>query len=274
MKFLAFGKVKDIYDLEDGRLLFLFSDRISAYDVKFNEEIPQKGEVLCKFAKFWFDRLSIPNHFIRLESNSGIIVKKMKMLPIECIVRGYFYGSLVNRWKNGAVQLPDNFNPQLASKLPEPLFDPTTKSKNDLPISKKAVIEQGLVSESEFHWLSKTSIKIYQLMTSIAESAGFILADLKLEFGKLDGKLLLGDSIGPDEYRLWPKEGYRIGKKQESFDKQLLRDWLTENGYQKQFEDARKMGKEPIQPRIPEKLIRKITERYISSFERFAKTNS
>jgi len=95
MKFLASGKVKDIYDLEDGNLLFLFSDRVSAYDVKFKEEIPKKGEILCKFAEFWFNELDVPNHFVRTESKTGIIVKKMSMLPIECVVRGYFYGSLV-----------------------------------------------------------------------------------------------------------------------------------------------------------------------------------
>ena len=95
MKFLTSGKVKDVYDLEDGNLQFKFSNRVSAYDVKFNDEIPKKGEVLCKFAEFWFNELDIQNHFVRRISDTEIIVKKMEMLPIECIVRGYFYGSLV-----------------------------------------------------------------------------------------------------------------------------------------------------------------------------------
>ncbi len=128
----------------------------------------------------------------------------------------------------------------------------------------------GLVSDEEFEWLSKTSIQIYNEMASIADSAGFILADLKLEFGKLDGKIILGDSIGPDEYRLWPKESYSVGKTQEAYDKQLLRDWLTENGYQKKFDDARAKGEEPVAPSIPEELIKKMTERYVVAYERFS----
>ena len=271
MKFLASGKVKDIYDLEDGNLLFLFSDRVSAYDVKFKEEIPKKGEILCNFAEFWFNKLDAPNHYVRTESKTRIIVKKMEMLPIECVVRGYFYGSIVSRWKNNEISLPDNSNTELASKLPKPIFDPTTKSTHDVAVDKKKAIDMGLVSDKEFEFLSETSIKIYNQMVSVADSAGFILADLKLEFGKLDGKIILGDSIGPDEYRLWPKESYSIGKIQEAYDKQLLRDWLTENGYQKKFDDARARGEEPIPPSIPPDLIKKITDRYIIAYERFSK---
>jgi len=271
LKFLESGKVKDIYDLEDGNLLFLFSDRVSAYDVKFHEEIPRKGEVLCKFAEFWFNELDVENHFVRTESKTGIIVKKMEMLPIECVVRGYFYGSIVSRWKNNEISLPDNSNTELAAKLPKPIFDPTTKSIHDMAVDKKRAIEMGLVSDKEFELLSETSIKIYKKMVSIADSAGFILADLKLEFGKLDGKIILGDSIGPDEYRLWPKESYSIGKIQEAYDKQLLRDWLTENGYQQKFDEAREKGQEPMPPSIPHDLIKKITDRYIIAYERFSK---
>jgi len=271
LKFLESGKVKDIYDLEDGNLLFLFSDRVSAYDVKFHEEIPRKGEVLCKFAEFWFNELDVENHFVRTESKTGIIVKKMEMLSIECVVRGYFYGSIVSRWKNNEISLPDNSNTELAAKLPKPIFDPTTKSTHDIAVDKKRAIEMGLVSDKEFELLSKTSIKIYNKMVSIADSAGFILADLKLEFGKLDGKIILGDSIGPDEYRLWPKESYSIGKIQEAYDKQLLRDWLTENGYQQKFDEAREKGQEPMPPSIPHDLIKKITDRYIIAYERFSK---
>ncbi len=270
MKFLTSGKVKDIYDLEDGNLLFLFSDRVSAYDVKFKEEIPKKGEVLCKFAEFWFNKLDVPNHFLRTEGETGIIVKKMKMLPIECVIRGYFYGSLVNRWKKGEIKIPDGADTKLASKLPEPIFDPTTKSTHDVAINKKQAIEMKLVTEDEFDYLSRTSIEIYKKMVSIAENSGFILADLKLEFGKINDDIILGDSIGPDEYRLWPKKSYKIGEIQEAYDKQLLRDWLTANGYQKQFDDARSEGKEPVAPPIPEDLISKMTERYVTAYERFA----
>ncbi len=268
MKFLASGKVKDIYDLEDGTILFNFSNRVSAYDVKFKDDIPKKGEVLCKFAEFWFNELPTQNHFVKRKSDTEIIVKQMKMLPIECIVRGYFYGSLVNRWKDGNVVLPEGSDTTLASKLPEPIFDPTTKSTHDIPVTKKSAIERGLVTEEEYDWLSEKSIEIYKKMVKIAEHGGFILADLKLEFGKLDAQIVLGDSIGPDEYRLWPKEVYAIGKIQEAYDKQLLRDWLTAHGYQKQFEDARAEGKEPVAPSIPTDLIEKMSERYVTSYEK------
>ena len=136
MNFIGSGKVKDIYDLEDGTLLFEFSNRVSAYDVKFKEEIPSKGKVLCDFAEFWFEKLSVPNHFVKKKSETSIVVKKMKMMPIECVVRGYFYGSLVKRWEKGEVKLPENTDTRLAAKLTEPIFDPTTKSEHDIPVDK------------------------------------------------------------------------------------------------------------------------------------------
>ena len=268
MKFLTRGKVKDLYDVDDSSILFKFSDRVSAYDVKFKQDIPRKGEVLCKFAEFWFNELSVPNHFIRRESDSEIIVKKMMMLPIECVVRGYFYGSLVSRWKKGEVEVSKGTDTTLAAKLPEPIFDPTTKSEHDIPINKTKALEMNLVTEEQYNWLEKTSIDIYKQMAKIADGAGFILADLKLEFGLLDGQITLGDSIGPDEYRLWPKDSFEIGKIQEAYDKQLLRDWLTANGYQKQFEDARDAGKEPLAPEIPQEIISKMTQRYVTAYEK------
>ncbi|CAD6518558.1 Phosphoribosylaminoimidazole-succinocarboxamide synthase [metagenome] len=267
MKFLTSGKVKDLYDIDENTLLFKFSDRVSAYDVKFNENIPQKGKVLCKFAEFWFSELSVPNHFVKRQSDTEIIVKKMKMLPIECVVRGYFYGSLVGRWKKGDVLLPNGTNTTLAAKLLEPIFDPTTKSEHDIPINKTKALEMNLVTEEQYAWLEKTSVDIYKKMSTLADKAGFILADLKLEFGILDGKITLGDSIGPDEYRLWPKDSYKIGQTQEAYDKQILRDWLTEQGYQKQFDDARDAGKEPIAPPIPKEIIQKMTQRYVTAYE-------
>ena len=267
MKFLTSGKVKDVYDLEDGNLQFKFSNRVSAYDVKFNDEIPKKGEVLCKFAEFWFNELDIPNHFVRRISDTEIIVKKMEMLPIECIVRGYFYGSLVERYNNNSIQLDNVDDISLAEKLPTPIFDPTTKAEHDVPITKIDAIKFGLVSEHEFDWLAKTSIQIYNIMSAKAKSAGFILADLKLEFGKHGNELFLSDSIGPDEYRLWLKDDYSVGKIQEAYDKQLLRDWLTDNGFKKKFDDARASGKEPTPPSIPKELVKKMTDRYEKSYE-------
>ena len=269
MKFLISGKVKDVYEVDSDTLLFKFSNRVSAYDVKFNDEIPKKGEVLSKFAEFWFETLDVPNHFVETKSDTEIIVKKMEMLPIECVVRGYFYGSMVSRWKNGEISLPkSSYKTELASKLSEPIFDPTTKSTHDVPVNRQESISQNLVTEEEFDWLSQISIEIYNKMAYISHKAGFILADLKLEFGKLDGKITLGDSIGPDEYRLWPKDSYKVGKIQEAYDKQLLRDWLTANGYQKQFDEARQRGDEPIPPNIPEEIIAKMTQRYTTAYER------
>ena len=268
MKSLTSGKVKDVFDLDDGNILFKFSNRVSAYDVKFKDEIPKKGEVLCKFAEFWFDRLDIKNHFVERKSNTEIIVKKMNMLPIECVVRGYFYGSMISRWESGQLRLDDNVEKKIASKLPKPVFDPTTKSTHDIPINKEEALSQNLVTNEEFDWLSNKSIEIYQKMAEVADKSGFILADLKLEFGKLDNEITLGDSIGPDEYRLWPKDQYEVGKIQVAYDKQLLRDWLTENGYQKQFDEFRANGQEPVAPIIPADLISKMTERYVSAYER------
>ena len=267
MKFLTSGKVKDVYELEDGKLLFKFSNRVSAYDVKFKDEIPKKGEVLCKFAQYWFKKLDVPNHFVERKSDTEIVVRKLNMLPIECVVRGYFYGSLVSRWKDGKISLEDDTQTDLAAKLPNPIFDPTTKSAHDMPVNREEVISQKLVTNDEYDWLSEESIKIYEKMARIANDAGFILADLKLEFGKENDAIILADSIGPDEFRLWPKDEYKIGETQQAYDKQLLRDWLTENGYQKKFDDARSSGNEPIAPSIPTDLISKMTQRYVTAYE-------
>ena len=268
MKFLTSGKVKDLYDVDDDTLLFKFSDRVSAYDVKFKQDIPRKGEVLCKFAEFWFNELDVPNHFLKRKSSTEILVKKMKMIPMECVVRGYFYGSLIGRWKRGEVKVPEGTDTTLAAKLPFPIFDPTTKSEHDIPVDKSKALEMNLVTVEQFEWLENTSIEIYKKMSRIADNADFILADLKLEFGLLDGQITLGDSIGPDEYRLWPKNSFEVGKIQEAYDKQLLRDWLTANGYQKQFDDARAEGKEPTAPIIPDEIISKMTSRYVTAFEK------
>ena len=268
LKFLTSGKVKDVYELEDGKLLFKFSNRVSAYDVKFKDEIPKKGEVLCKFAEYWFNKLGMPCHFEERRSDTEIVVRKLNMLPIECVVRGYFYGSLVSRWNDGKISLEDGTQTDLAAKLPSPIFDPTTKSTHDMPVNKEEAILQKLVTSDEYDWLSEESIKIYEKMARIADNAGFILADLKLEFGRENHVIILADSIGPDEFRLWPKDAYKIGKTQEAYDKQLLRDWLTENGYQKKFDDARSNGEEPIAPSIPSDLVSKMTQRYVTAYER------
>ena len=161
MKFLTSGKVKDLYEKDENSLLFKFSDRVSAYDVKFSQSIPKKGQVLCHFAEFWFNKLDVSNHFIKRESETEISVKKMSMIPMECVVRGYFYGSLIGRWKNGSIRLPENTDTTMAAKLTQPLFDPTTKSEHDIPVDKSKALEMNLVSEEQYSWLEKTSIDIY-----------------------------------------------------------------------------------------------------------------
>lgn len=274
MRFLTSGKVKDIYEVDSDIILFRFSDRVSAYDVKFKQDIPRKGEVLCKFAEFWFNELDAPNHFIRRKSQTEIVVKKMRMIPMECVVRGYFYGSLVSRYKNGTLApdatTPQGTDTQLAEKLPEPIFDPTTKSEHDIPVDKTKALEMNLVTNDQYDSLKKASIAIYKKMARVADDAEFILADLKLEFGILDGKITLGDSIGPDEYRLWSKDSYKIGCIQDAYDKQLLRDWLAANGYQKQFDEQRAANREPVPPAIPPEIISKMTRRYVAAYERFS----
>ena len=274
MKFLRSGKVKDIYEVDDENLLFHFTDRVSAFDVKFPTPIPRKGEVLCKFAEFWFKRLPVKNHYVRTDSKDKIIVKKMQMIPIECVVRGYLYGSLVQRWKDGQAKIPQGSDTRIAAKLSVPLFDPTTKSEtHDVPITKQDALDRHLVSSTEYDWLEKTSIEIYENMLHVAEKAGFILADLKLEFGKIGNDIVLGDSIGPDEYRMWPMTSYQVGKIQESYDKQLLRDWLALRGYQKKFEEERSQGKEPVAPELPSDLCNELSVRYITAYERISGTN-
>ncbi|MDE1866835.1 MAG: phosphoribosylaminoimidazolesuccinocarboxamide synthase [Thaumarchaeota archaeon] len=273
MRFLRSGKVKDIYEVDDKHVLFHFSDRVSAFDVKFPTPIPRKGEVLCKFAEFWFKKLAVKNHYVRTEAKDKIVVKKMAMMPIECVVRGYFYGSLIQRWKEGEVKLPEGADTRIAAKLSTPIFDPTTKSEtHDVPITRDDALAKNLASAAEYDWLEKTSLEIYHAMSGIADKAGFILADLKMEFGKIGNEIILGDSIGPDEYRMWPKESYAVGKIQESYDKQLLRDWLAARGLQQKFEDERKKGIEPVAPALPPEMCNELSSRYLTSYERITGT--
>ena len=267
MNYLGSGKVKDVYDAGDGRLLFRFSDRVSAYDVKFSDTIPHKGEVLCKFAQFWFANLDIHNHFVERISDNELVVRRMDMIPMECVVRGYLYGSAIKRFREGSLAMPTGTRDVLASKLPQPVFDPTTKSGHDTPVDRDTAVRCGLLDESTYDALKDISVSIYQTMSGVVDSAGFILADLKLEFGMLDGEICLGDSIGPDEYRLWPKDGYSEGQTQVAYDKQVLRDWLTEAGWAQKFDDARSQGREPDAPSIPNHIKEKMTARYVKSYE-------
>jgi phosphoribosylaminoimidazole-succinocarboxamide synthase len=274
MKLIRKGKVKDVYDLADGRILFHFSDRISAFDVKMNTLIPRKGEVLCKFADYWFNILGTRHHMLALEDKDKIIAKNTDIIPLECVVRGYFYGSLLERHRNGQLRrctLPDDFRPIMAAKLIEPIFDPTTKSEeHDIPVSENEAISTDILSRQEFDYLKETSISLYNKMNSIAERAGFIIADVKFEFGRdrNNGDILLADSLGPDEYRLWRSSDYQPGKVQESYDKQLLRDWLIKIGFKDKIDELRQKGQKPDPPDIPAELVSELTRRYVFAYER------
>jgi phosphoribosylaminoimidazole-succinocarboxamide synthase len=263
------GKVKDIYELDNEQLMFVFTDRVSAYDIVLPSTIPRKGEVLCKLAAYWFDYLKAPHHMVRVEDPNRMVVRKLKMIPVECVVRGYLYGSLYERVVRGEISLP--VTPVNAAKLPEPYFDPTTKSDvKDEPVTVDQIVDEGWLDLEEINALKERSVSIYQKMSDRADKAGFILADLKLEFGFDDeSNIVLADSIGPDEFRLWPKENYSPGKNQESYDKQPIRDWLASVGYKKSLDEARKAGKPvPRPPDLPKSLIDETSKRYLVAYER------
>jgi phosphoribosylaminoimidazole-succinocarboxamide synthase len=270
MRLMRSGKVKDIYELDSGNILFHFSDRISAFDVKMATPIPKKGEVLCRFAEFWFDTLDVPHHMLKVVDKDKMEVKKLQMIPLECVVRGYFYGSFVERYKERLGRdLPSGFSPVLASKLPEPIFDPTTKSEeHDVPIDRHTMVSSGVLRDDDYDFLERTSISLYNKMSKIVERAGFILSDVKFEFGvDQKGNILLGDSLGPDEYRLWLKTGYQPGKVQESYDKQLLRDWLIRIGFKDEIDRLAKEGKKPGSPDVSRDVANELSRRYIFAYE-------
>jgi phosphoribosylaminoimidazole-succinocarboxamide synthase len=273
MRLVRNGKVKDIYVLDDGNILFHFSDRVSAFDVKMTTPIPRKGEVLCRFGEFWFDVLETPHHMIRVVEKDKMEVKKLEMVPMECIVRGYFYGSFLDRYKSRlGKDIPADYEPVLASKLPKPIFDPTTKSEeHDMPIDRQDAVSSGIVSGKDYDYLEKTSILLYDKMIKIVERAGFIIADVKFEFGRDEkGNIILGDSLGPDEYRLWLKADYKPGKTQESYDKQLLRDWLIKTGFKNLVDMLAKEGRKPDPPKVAPDIANELSRRYILAYERIS----
>jgi len=273
MRLLRKGKVKDIYELDNGNILFHFSDRVSAFDVKMATPIPRKGEVLCRFGQFWFDALQTPHHMVKVVEKDKMEVRRLEMIPVECVVRGYFYGSFADRYKDYlGKELPSDYKPVLASKLPRPIFDPTTKSEeHDMPIGRQKVISSGILSGKDYDYLEKTSISLYEKMSKVVEQAGFIIADVKFEFGRNGrGDIVLGDSLGPDEYRLWLKTDYLPGKTQESYDKQLLRDWLIKTGFKDKVDWLAKEGKKPESPEVAPEVVNELSRRYILAYERIS----
>ncbi len=275
MKFIHSGKVKDVYELDEKNLLFHFTDRVSAYDVPMVTDIKGKGEILCNFAEFWFKYLDSKNHMVRLDAKDKMVVKKLTMIPLECVVRGYLYGSLFERYTTAGNIFDLGPNLKLASRLEKPIFDPTTKSKiHDVPISEDQILEQEILTKDEFGYLKNTSIRLYKQMFDISNNAGFIMADVKFEFAKdpISDEIILADSLGPDEFRMWTRESYKVGEEQVSYDKQFLRDWLTKVGFREEIKLASNDGKKPIPPKLPSNVVNELLKRYSYVYEKISKT--
>ena len=274
---LAKGKVRNIYDLGDS-LLLVVTDRISAFDVIFDELIPDKGRVLSSISAFWFDFTKdiIPNHVIttdvskypmgfdkykeELEGRS-MLVKKAQMLPAECIVRGYLEGSALKEYNKsgtvGGIKMPDGM--VQGDKLPEPLFTPSTKADegHDINITYEQLVD--LIGEADASALRDASIALYTKVSDFALSKGLILADTKFEFGKIDGVLTVCDEMfTPDSSRFWDASEYEPGHAQKSFDKQFLREWLETLDWDKTY---------PA-PHLPQEIIDKTAEKYRECYSR------
>ncbi len=272
------GKVRDIYDLGD-RLLFVATDRISAFDFVLGTPIPDKGKILAQITLFWLDYLQevIPNHLIttdlaefKLSPESAaqlvgrsMVVKKAQVLPVECIVRGYLIGS---GWKeyqaHGTVcgiELPAGL--KMAARLPEPLFTPSTKAEQGLHDENITPAQaRQILGDDVFAQVSAASLKLYTRAAEHALRQGIIIADTKFEFGLLDGRVILIDEVlTPDSSRFWPADQYQTGISPPSFDKQFVRDWLEkESGWNKQ----------PPAPALPQPVVDKTGEKYREAYRR------
>ena len=270
------GKVRDIYDAGEN-LLMVATDRISAFDFILPDEIPFKGEVLNRISAFWFDKFAdiVPNHLVSIDpadfpeefaeyrdylAGRAMLVKKAQTIPIECIVRGYLTGSGKKTYdENGTVcgiQLPEGLTE--ASKLPEPLFTPSTKAEigdHDENISFERCCE--IVGEDIAAQIRDLSLKIYKAAAEYAATRGIIIADTKFEFGMVDGELILIDEVlTPDSSRFWPAEGYKAGQSQPSFDKQYLRDWLS----------GQPWDKTPPPPALPKEVVEATQNKYLEAY--------
>lgn len=270
------GKVRDIYDAGEN-LLMVATDRISAFDFILPDEIPFKGEVLNRISAFWFDKFAdiVPNHLVSIDpadfpeefaeyrdylAGRAMLVKKAQTIPIECIVRGYLTGSGKKTYdENGTVcgiQLPEGLTE--ASKLPEPLFTPSTKAEigdHDENISFERCCE--IVGEDIAAQIRDLSLKIYKAAAEYAATRGIIIADTKFEFGVIDGKVtLIDECLTPDSSRFWPAASYEEGKIQPSYDKQFVRNWLKAN-----WDMTGEI------PHLPAEVIDGTSERYREAFQ-------
>ncbi len=259
------GKVREIYALDDGTLALTASDRISTFDVVLSTPIPDKGRVLTGLSAFWFARTRelVPNHLVGLRDDGRtMICRRLEMLPIECVVRGYLAGS---GWKDyretGAVcgqVLPSGL--EEASRLPEPIFTPATKAVagHDENIDEARAV--ALCGVDRYRAARAASLALYRFASAYAEERGILVADTKFEFGVApDGAVVLGDEVlTPDSSRFWPASEYEPGRTQASFDKQFVRDWCEQSGW----------NKEAPGPELPDDVVAGTRARYVDAFER------
>lgn len=281
LKLVNRGKVRDIYDAGDN-LLIVTTDRISAFDVIMPDPIPGKGEILTRMSAFWFNEMKdiIGNHLVSvipeeypqsclpyrdLLRGRSMLVKKARPLPVECIVRGYLSGS---GWKDYqkdqsicGIRLPSGLKE--SDKLPENIFTPSTKAEmgeHDAPMTRKEMEE--LIGEKLAGEIIGISLAIYERASKIADKAGIIIADTKMEFGMIDNKLILIDEVlTPDSSRFWPKDDYMPGRAQKSFDKQFLRDYLLSINW----------NQKPPAPQLPQEIVEKTGEKYREALQRLVK---
>lgn len=266
------GKVRDIYEI-DGKYLLVSSDRISAFDVIMNEGIPSKGKVLTEISKFWFELVKdeVENHLISMDVDEypevlhkykdqlegrSMLVKKAKLIPIECIVRGYISGSGWKEYQKSGTICGIKLREGLveSEKLDEPIFTPSTKAEiglHDENISEEKAIE--IVGKETYDFIKKTALNIYKKAYDYAYERGIILADTKMEFGFYNGNIILIDELlTPDSSRFWPLDDFEKGRAQASFDKQYVRDYLLSINFNKQ----------PPAPTLPEEVIKNTSAKY------------
>jgi phosphoribosylaminoimidazole-succinocarboxamide synthase len=259
------GKVRELYALADGTLALTASDRISTFDVVLPTPIPDKGRVLTGLAAFWFARTRelVPNHLLGVRDDGRtMICRRLEMLPIECVVRGYLAGSGWTDYRDtGAVcghALPSGL--EEASRLPEPIFTPATKAVDGHDENIDEARAAALCGEDRYRAAREASLALYRFASAHAEERGIIVADTKFEFGVAsDGFVVLGDeALTPDSSRFWPASDYQPGRSQPSFDKQFVRDWCERTGW----------DKEPPGPELPDDVVAGTRARYVEAFER------
>jgi phosphoribosylaminoimidazole-succinocarboxamide synthase len=262
---VASGKVREIYALDDERLLLVASDRVSTFDVVLGTPIPDKGRVLTGLSAFWFRRTAeiVPNHLLELRPDGRTMVcRKLEMLPIECVVRGYLAGS---GWRDyqgtGEVcghRLPAGMRE--SERLPEPIFTPATKATEGHDENIDEARAAQLCGAEVYEAAKRASLELYRFASAHAEERGIIVADTKFELGLArDGSLVLGDeALTPDSSRFWPADEYEPGRAQPSFDKQFVRDWCEGTDW----------DKTPPGPALPEQVVEGTRARYVEAFER------